>query len=155
MWLTFRRYIRTFTRSSEPLRPRASRCDGPVKFLHQKTKRGLMKTFLGLALCVVILLGAYLWFSSFQENQERTAVIDSFEQPSTPRVSTTSEYRLTFHNNKTNYEAVCKPPTDDFHFCMRYSAGERHRFGTLGGTVVFYDAPDNSIPYSETKESIR
>jgi hypothetical protein len=121
----------------------------------KNTKRGLMKTILGLVLGVVILLGAYVWFSNYRESQERTAVIDSFEQPPTPVVSTNSEYRLKFHNNKTNYEAICKPPTDASRFCMRYSAGERHRFGTLGGTVVFFDAPEGAIPYSETGESVR
>jgi hypothetical protein len=118
-------------------------------------KGGLMKTILALILAVVILLGAYIWFSNYRESQERTAVIDSFEQPPTALVSTNSEYRVKFHNNKTNYEAICRPPTDASRFCMRYSAGERHRFGTLGGTVVFYDAPERAIPYSETKESVR
>lgn len=74
----------------------------------------------------------------------KTAIIDSFESGTV--------YKITFHNGITNYKATCN--TNHAKPCMRFSAGERHPFGTLGGVVVFFDKPDAQA-YDETKESTR
>ena len=86
----------------------------------------------------------YLRFRQYREREMKTAIIDSFE-PGTA-------YKIKFHNAITNYEATCNTNHDKP--CMRFSAGEKHPFGTFGGTVVFFDTHEAQA-YKETKESTR
>jgi Tfp pilus assembly major pilin PilA len=99
---------------------------------------------IGFVVLLAAAMAAYIGFKAYQERQQKTAVIDSFESGTV--------YRIKIHNASTNYEATCNTNRD--RVCTRFSAGERHPFGTLGGTVVFFDSPEAQA-YEETKESTR
>ena len=108
-----------------------------------------LTAFLKPLLVVALLIGGFVAYLYHREQGRYIAVIDSFE---THETSSGYESTVKFHNTFTNYEATCVAAPGER--CKRFYAGERHQFSSIAGIVAFTDS-SNTLPYTETKESVR
>ena len=110
--------------------------------------KGIRK-FLKVLVVAGLLVGGFAAYLYHQEQGRYIAVVDSFE---THETSSGYESVVKFHNTFTNYEATCVAAPGER--CKRFYAGERHQFSSIAGIVAFPDS-SNTLPYTETRESVR
>jgi hypothetical protein len=121
-----------------------------IRFTNANDGVKRIKKFLTVLFLAILVIGGLAAYVDHEEKGRYIAVIDSFEAHET---SSGYESIVKFHNTSTNYEATCVAAPGER--CKRFYAGERHQFRSITGVVAFPDSSNTSLPYTETKESVR